>query len=146
MRNPATLSCRALIAMSFVLASAVGSAAELPRAAIASAKSAPSLELAVQYELKLQLPEGQGLARSLLDLGVDSSDAALVARLAAGHLGADAGGCDVKISISRAAQKGEFRLMRVRLLTRVGETVIERRGGELTIASQGAAHGFRRLV
>lgn len=146
MRNAAILSCRALATISFALAWAAGSAAQPPRPAIASAKSVPSLELAVQYELRLRLPEGQGLARSLLDVGVDSNDAALAARLATGHLGAGAGGCDVKISISKTAQASAFRLVRVMLLTWAGQTVIERRGGELTIASEVAAHGSRRLA
>src|SRR6476659_7164494 len=34
------------------------------------------LKLAVQFELKLRLPEGRGLARSLIDAGVDQRDAA----------------------------------------------------------------------
>lgn len=108
---------------------------------------APTLpQLAVQYELKLRLPKGEGLARSLLDVGVDTSDASLAARLAAGHMGAGAGGCSVKISFSKTAQGRSFRLVRVMLVTQNGETVIERRHGELAIASEAGARGYPRLV
>lgn len=129
---------RLLVAL-LALSPAAGAAAELPRAAIAPINSAAPFELAVQYELKVHLPEGRGLARSLLDVGVDSNDAALAARLAAGHMGAGSGGCEVKVSISRASQGSSFRVVRVLLLTAAGQTVIERRGGDLTIASEAAA-------
>ena len=127
------------IAALLALSPAAGAAAELPRAAIIPLNSAAPFELAVQYELKLHLPEGQGLARSLLDMGVDSNDAAMAARLAAGHMGAGSGGCEVKVSISRANPGSSLRVVRVMLLTEAGQTVIERRAGDLAIASQAAA-------
>jgi hypothetical protein len=95
----------------------------------------PAPKLAVQYELKLRLPEGRGLARSLLDAGVDRDDAAAAARLAAGHLGDGQSGCDVRIAISRSVDGGGYRLDRVTLFSSVSQTVIERRRGELTVAS-----------
>lgn len=146
MRKGATFTFRTLAAVALAGGSAICSAAQLPRQAIAPSTSPPIVEFAVQYEFKVHLSEGQGLARSLLDVGVDSNDAALAARLAAGHLGAGAGGCDVKISVSKMAQGSGLRLVRATLLTLADQTVIERRDGELTIASQVAAHGSRRLV
>lgn len=124
----------------------IANASEVPRTAIAPAKSAMPLQLAVQFELKIRLPEGQGLARSLLDIGIDGNDASLAARLAAGHMGAGAGGCEVRISISKAAQGNGFHIERLMLLTRIAQTVIERRVGELTIASEAPAPVNRLLV
>jgi len=128
----------------------------LPSAAIAKESAqflntpaiatAPVAKLAVQYELKLRLPEGRGLARLLLDAGVDRDDAAAAARLAAGHLGSGAGGCDIQLSISKAAGGSGFALIRATLMTEASRTVIERRGAELTIASETAARKFPRLV
>ncbi len=128
----------------------------LPSAAFASERAhflnapatatAPAPNLAVQYELKLRLPDGRGLARLLLDAGVDSDDAAAAARLAAGHMGAGLGGCDVQVSISRGAGGTGFRLVRATLMTTARQTVIERRGAELTIASEITARTFPRLV
>lgn len=127
-----------LLAALLAFAPVASAAAELPRVAIAPLVSSAPFELAVQYELKVHLPEGQGLARSLLDVGVDRDDAAMAARLAAGHMGAGSGGCDVKVSIARASGGNSLRLVRVMLLTASGQTVIERRAGDLTIASEGA--------
>lgn len=108
--------------------------------------TAPAPKLAVQYELKLRLPEGRGLARLLLDAGVDRDDAAAAARLAAGHMGDGLGGCDVQVSISKGAGGTGFRLVRATLMTAARQTVIERRGAELTIASEVIARKFPRLV
>jgi hypothetical protein len=107
--------------------------------------AAPAVKLAVEYDLKLRLPEGRGLARLLLDAGVDRDDAAAAARLAAGHLGDRSGGCDVQVSITRAAAGG-FKLVRATLVTNATRTVIERRGAELAIASDTEARKFPRLV
>jgi hypothetical protein len=104
----------------------------------------PAANVAVQYELKLQLPEGRGLARLLLDAGVDRDDAVAAARLAAGHLGDSSGGCQVKAFIARTASG--FRIVRAMVITNAGQTVIERRGAELAIASESAARKFPRLV
>jgi hypothetical protein len=111
-----------------------------------SAKAAPQPKLATLFALKLRLPEGRGLARLLLDAGVNRDDAAAAARLAAGHLGDGLGGCDAKVEISRVMQGSGFRLERVELLTQAGQTVIERRQGELMIASQQDAGKNLRLV
>lgn len=107
--------------------------------------AAPAVKLAVQYDLKLKLPEGRGLARLLLDAGVDRDDAAAAARVAAGHLGDGTGGCDVQVSITRASTGG-YKLIRATLMTNASRTVIERRGAELTIASESATRKFPRLV
>lgn len=109
-------------------------------------EAAPAVKLAVEYDLKLRLPASRGLARLLLDAGVDRDDAAAAARLAAGHLGDGSGGCDVQVSIARAAGEGGFKLIRATLMTNAGRTVIERRGAELTIASESAATKAPRLV
>jgi hypothetical protein len=66
--------------------------------------------------------------------------------LAAGHLGDGAGGCDVQVSITRTAGTGAFKLVRATLMTNATRTVIERRGAELTIASESEARKFPRLV
>jgi hypothetical protein len=124
------------LAAGLCLAPSVASAAEKGQflnAPVSSASPAP--RLAVQYELKLRLPEGRGLARLLLDAGVNSEDAGAAARLAAGHLGDGLGGCDVKVAISRSVGDRGYRLDRVTLFTLGDQTVIERRRGELTIAS-----------
>ena len=106
----------------------------------------PVPKLAIQFELKLRLPEGRGLARMLMDAGVDQDDAAAAARLAAGHLGDGTGGCFAKVSIARDSATGEYSLVRVMVMTESDQTVIERRGSELAIASQAAMSKVPRLV
>jgi hypothetical protein len=105
----------------------------------------PLPKLAVQFQLKLHLPEGKGLARLLIDAGVNQDDAATAAKLAAGHLGAGAGGCQAKVSVERSAD-GVYSVVRVQLVTEARETVIERRGAELTIASDTPTSSAPRLV
>ena len=102
-------------------------------------------KFAGQFQLKVQLPEGQGLARALLDVGVNQGDAAAAARLAAGHLGAGAGGCFATISIERDAS-GRRSLMRVQLSTEGRQMVIERRGSELAVASDNPTSKSPALV
>ena len=99
-----------------------------------------------QFQLRLRLPEGRGLARLLLDAGVSRDDAGAAARLAAGHLGAGAGGCTALVSIERSAGTTGFSLVRVQLVTDATQTVIERRGRDLVVASDTAARGTPRLV
>lgn len=106
----------------------------------------PVPKLAVQWGLKLHLPEGKGLARLLIDAGVNQDDAAVAARLAAGHLGAGDGGCEATVSIERSAGSGSFSLVRVQLSTDARQTVIERRGNELTLASDTPTSNSLRLV
>ena len=130
-----------------LLASSAAHAGETARFLNAPASAAaPAVKLAVQYDLKLRLPQGRGLARLLLDAGVDRDNAASAARLAAGHLGDGSGGCDVQVSITKAAGNGGFKLVRATLMTNAGRTVIERRGAELTIASESATRTGPRLV
>src|SRR5438874_2559577 len=138
---------RALAAVAILFVPAIAHAGETAQFLNAPAAiAAPVPKLAVEYELKLRLPEGSGLARLLLDAGVARDDAAAVARLAAGHVGSGLGGCDVKIAISKAADGNGLRLVRAMLMTEAGQTVIERRGAELTIASQTVTRKFPRLV
>jgi hypothetical protein len=110
------------------------------------AASPPQPNAAVLYALKLRLPERRGLARMLIQAGVSATDAAAAAKLAAGHLGDGQGGCDAKIEISGALAQGGYRLQRAVLLTSSGQIVIERRAGELTIASQQPTTTALRLV
>jgi hypothetical protein len=111
-----------------------------------SLKAVPKPKLAVLFALKLRLPEGNGLARQLLDAGVDADDAAVAARLAAGHLGDGVGGCEARIEVSRGMEGGGFRLERVVLLTDAAQTTIERRQGELALASERATRTVPRFV
>lgn len=110
------------------------------------APAAVPVRLAVQYELKLQLPDGRGLARTLVDAGVSQDDAIAAARLAAGHLGEGIGGCQAKVSVSRGSDGRSFGLERVTLFTQAEQTVIERRKGELALASATAIRRYPRLV
>lgn len=97
--------------------------------------AAPAPELALMVALKVQLPLGRGLAAQLLQAGVDQNDAAAAARIAAGHLGDGSGGCSAKIEISRPVGATAFRVERVELTTNGQRTVIERRQGQLSLAS-----------
>ena len=94
----------------------------------------PAAKAAAQFQLKVSLPEGRGLARALLDVGVRQEDAAAAAKLAAGHLGAGAGGCEALVSIERNSV-GDYSLMRVQLATDMRRAVIEWRGTDLILAS-----------
>lgn len=126
-----------------VLSALGGTALLVPEAAIAEdtppaiaavvTHALPAPRLATIFELKLKLPQGRGLARMLLDAGVTREDAGEAARLAAGHLGDKAGGCDAKVEISRSAGASGLRLERLVLSTSDGQTVIERRNGQLAL-------------
>lgn len=105
----------------------------------------PAAKNAAQFQLKISLPEGRGLARALLDAGVNQHDAGTAARLAAGHLGMGEGGCFATISIERNPSGG-FSLMRVQLSTQARQTVIERRGSELTVAADNPTSRSPALV
>ena len=102
-------------------------------------------KFAGQFQLKVQLPEGRGLARVLLDVGVNQDDAAAAARLAAGHLGEGAGGCFATISLERDAS-GRQILMRAQLSTEARQMVIERRGSELAVTSDNPTSKSPALV
>jgi hypothetical protein len=108
--------------------------------------AAPSAKFAAQFELQLSLPQGQGIARQLIDAGVSQDDAAAAAKLAAGHMGAGAGGCTAKVSIEQTSGVKGFSLMRVQLTTASSQTVIERRDGALTIASDTPTTNSPNLV
>lgn len=101
---------------------------------------------ALAYALKLQLPEGKGLARALIQIGVNQSDAAAAAKLAAGRLGESSGGCEARVELVPAVDGSGLTLERASLVTRLSRTVIERRGSELAIASEQAANAPPRLI
>lgn len=103
------------------------------------------VKYAGQFELKLRLPEGHGLARLLIDAGVAQDDAAAVARLAAGRMGDGETGCFAIVSVERAA-RGGLNVVRVMLTTDEQRTIIERRGTELAIASETAIAKRPRLI
>jgi hypothetical protein len=133
--------------MASLLAAATAGAAEMARFLNAPAEARlSSPKLAVQFELKLRLPEGRGLARLLLDAGVSKNDAAAAAQIAAGHMGDGSGGCFAKVSIARDFSSGAFNVVRVMLSTDDDQTVIERRGADLTIASRSATRKFPHLT
>jgi hypothetical protein len=135
----------ALAALGGLVAPSLACADELPPGFHASAAPVPNL--AALFQLKFQLPEGRGLARLLLQAGVGRDDAAAAARLAAGHLGDGLGGCDIKVEISKPLGANNFKLERVVLMSLAGQTVIERRGGELAVASvDGAASKISSLI
>lgn len=101
-----------------------------PITAIAT-RAVPAPSLAAVFELKLQLPQGQGLARLLLDVGVTGNDAAEAAKLAAGRC-TDAG-CAAKVAISRNVDGSGLRIERLVLIEASGQTVIERRNDRLAL-------------
>jgi hypothetical protein len=103
------------------------------------------VKLAGQFDLKLRLPRGRGLARLLIDAGVAHDDAAAAAKLAAGRLGESENGCFATVSVERAAG-GALNVVRVMLTTDDQRTIIERRGDELAIASESPIARQPRLV
>ena len=136
-----------VIALAFTAAPGVAGAKDLSPLFHAPSANVPSqLKRAVLFALKLKLPEGRGLARQLLDAGVNQDDAAAAARLAAGHLGDGLGGCDAKVELSQGFDGKGLRLERVELSTSASRTTIERRQGELAIASQQGSGKTLRLV
>lgn len=141
-----TLSAGALIAglASLPAWAAGGGQSHFLNAPLSHAR--PSIELAVQSEWSIRLPDGKGIARALIDNGVSQADAAAAAKLAAGHLGQDFGGCTAKVAYSRSSDGSAVRVERIKIYTLTSQTVIERRLGELVIASQTATGRSVRLV
>jgi hypothetical protein len=122
-------------------------AADLPIIrAMPETKAPPPTKIAVLFAFLVHLPEGRGLARALLDLGVDRDDAAAAAKIAAGHLGDGDGGCDAKIEISRVISASGYKLERVSLVTQASQSTIERRSGELTLTGERASQATARIV
>ena len=115
----------------------VGASAETmpPVVLLPSAGIPPKPQQATIYALNQRLPQGRGLAALLLRAGVGQDDAGLAARLAAGHLGDGAGGCEAKVEISHGFGDERVTLERIVLTTANSETVIERHAGSLTLAS-----------
>ena len=113
---------------------------------IPATAAAPAVTSAVQYDLTLRL-EARDLADAMLDAGIVKSDATTAAQLAHADLADDDDGrWEVKISISKTVAGGAFNLVRLRLASEAGQTVIERRGEKLIIASHYAARKPPRLV
>ena len=138
MRRPTTFLAAAVCATA-AIAPGSALAEEAPpslRAVVTHVLPAP--RLATVFELKLQLPQGRGLARLLLDAGVASDDAAEAARLAAGHLGDGSGGCVAKVEISRPLDAQGLKIERLVLSSAEGQTIIERRGGQLALTTSAA--------
>ena len=125
---------RLLLAVSALALPSMAAAEE--HANVLSAIAKPGMgapRFAGQFQLRLQLADGR-LARALLDVGVKQEDAAAAAKLAAGHLGMGAGGCQAFVSIERNPD-GVYSMMRVQLTTESRRAVIEWRGSELVLAS-----------
>lgn len=147
MARKAALLSTALAALTLLATPGVAAAEDLaPLFHAPSAEVSPQPKRAVLLALKLKLSEGHGLARQLLDAGVNQDDAAAAARLAAGRLGDGLGGCDAKVELSQGFDGKGLRLERVELSTSAGRTTIERRQGQLTIASQQGSAKSLRLV
>ena len=103
--------------------------------------------LAVQYELKLTIPARGDLTQILRDANIDGEDSVAADRLAVTARADGARSCLAKISVTKAVTGGGFRLVRVLLIMSDGrQTVIERRGAELTVASKTPARKSLRLV
>jgi hypothetical protein len=114
-------------------------AGPVPQLLAPAAPKSPAPVLANLFEVKFRLPAGRGLARYLLEIGVDQKDAAEAARLAAGHLGDGAGGCVAKVAISRPLTGASLTVERVTLVTQSDRTVIDRRDGALVVTDQSHA-------
>jgi hypothetical protein len=139
MRGTTVTMTRAVKALTFALGAAAilspgaAWAEAMPRPVRAVVTLAPPApRLATIFELKLRVPQGQGLARLLLDAGVARDDAAEAARLAAGHCDG-LGGCDARVAISRQLDAAGLRVERLVLVSPSGQTVIERRDGRLAL-------------
>jgi len=129
------------------LPAAAADAADLPIIRAMPETNAPvPTKVAVVFVFKVRLPEGRGLARALLDLGVDRDDAAAAAKVAAGHLGDGHGGCDAKIEISRVMSASGYKLERVSLVAQASQSTIERRSGELTLTGERPSRPTARIV
>ena len=136
MFRTAGLPFHAAAVAAFCLLACPSAGAAEEQANVLSAIATPGIgapKFAGQFQLRLQLADGR-LARALLDVGVKQEDAAAATKLAAGHLGTGAGGCQALISIERNPD-GAYSLMRVQLTTDSRRAVIEWRGSELVIAS-----------
>lgn len=141
MRRPTTFLAAAAFATAATALAPNAALAQDPPGTLPAVvtRALPAPRLATVFELKLQLPEGRGLARLLLDAGIASDDAAEAARLAAGHLGDGSGGAAAKVEISRPLDSKGMRLERLVLSSDAGTTIIERRGDRLALTST-AAH------
>ena len=103
--------------------------------------------LAVQYELKLTIPARGDLSQMLRDANIDEKDAVVADRLAVTDRADGAGTCYAKISVTKAVKGDRFRLVRVLLIMPDGrQTVIERRGADMMVASKTPVRKSLRLV
>jgi hypothetical protein len=118
------------------LMSAWPAAGALPLINAPAPIGAPSITLAVTYEMELQLPEGRGLARQLIDSGIDQNDAAAAAKLGSSYMAQGKGSCSAKVAATRLPGVDTLRLTRVTLYTASKIVVMERRDGKLSVASE----------
>ena len=109
--------------------------------------AAPAARLAVQYELKLAVLAGGDFAAALRNSGIDDRDATAADRLAVEDWAEGESGCYAELSVTKAVEGDGLRLVRVLLIMADGrQTVIERRGDELAIASKTPARKSLRLI
>ncbi|MEO7277909.1 MAG: hypothetical protein ABIW33_07800 [Sphingomicrobium sp.] len=127
-----------LACLMFAVVPSAANAAPIPFLLAPSSNTAVGAQSAAVFDVKLRLAAGGGLARLLLDNGVSKDDAAMAARLAAGHLGEQAAGCSALVSIARSVGTDALRVERIILTTDTAQTVIERRSGELSLTSVAA--------
>lgn len=121
------------------LMSAWPAADALPLVKAPAPIAAPSVTLAVTYEMKLQLHEGRGLARQLIDSGIDQDDAAAAAKLGSSYMSKAKGGCSAKVAATRLPGVDALRLTRVTFYAGSKIIVMERRDGKLAVTSERTA-------
>ena len=144
--RPAKLAT-ALVAAALLLAPSGVRAERSPFPLAPETDERPAARLALQYELKLAIPAGSDFAATLRDTGIADGDASAAERLAVADLAEGNGGCFAKLSVTKAVEGEDFRLVRVLLIMADGrQTIIERRGQELAIASKTPARKTVRLI
>lgn len=129
-----------LLAICLTAAAAIGSpalAAEGPPLVTAPATSqAPTVSLALSYELKFWLAPSTTLAELLLQSNITAEDATAADKLAAGHESISRG-CFVRVAVTKPLGSTDYRLQRLTLITDDGQTVMERRNGAIAIVATG---------
>lgn len=134
-RSAALVGCLLAAAL---LPTQAASADDRPFLRAPASQGSLPVKLAVAFELRFHLAAGGDLEAMLVQADVDADDAAAAARLAAGTASDTASGCYVKIAITKSLNGNGFRIERLTLLTEASQTVMERRGGELTVSASGA--------
>lgn len=127
-----------LLASVLLISAGPSFAAELPVSAAPMTSAAPEPRWAGLFDLKLVLREDQGLARALLDAGVNGRDASAAAQAIAGQPVQRNGACSLTLALSRSTDGTDFGLQRLVLWGSSGQMIIERRHGVLTVVENGA--------